>query len=91
MAARCLRAAWLLADVSPPRNARRTRVNNLGSVPEWMPGRTRAVSVSPCRPIRIGTSVRGRFAAYSRQFSFSSQTRNPNTPGTSRMMNVATV
>ena len=37
--------------------------------------------VSPWLPTITGPSVGRRFASYSRQFSFSSQARNPNTPG----------
>ena len=44
--------------------------------------------VSPCEPTMAGSECRGWLAAYRRQFSFSSQTRKPAIPGSSRMVTV---
>ena len=60
-------------------------------MPEWKPGRSSRRTVSPCGPTWTGRRLPGRLAAYSRQFSFNSQARNPNTPGMHVETNVTTV
>ncbi len=58
-------------------------------MPEWNPGRNSRGTVSPWWPTITGRRVAGRFAAYSRQFSLNSHTRNPKMPGILPMTMVA--